>query len=79
MSNTQSTTAEPFDFTTKPAPMLGWICPVCGSGMSPFATKCPCKMPPLNPTLVGIGGTGVCNTGISHTTLTVIDYLNMGT
>ena len=21
----------------------GWICPVCGSGLSPYTTKCPCR------------------------------------
>jgi hypothetical protein len=26
-----------------PAGMLGWICPVCGRGMSPFSSSCPCK------------------------------------
>jgi hypothetical protein len=25
--------------------MAGWICPVCGAGLSPFTTKCPCNMP----------------------------------
>lgn len=23
--------------------MMGWICPVCGRGLSPFTTVCPCK------------------------------------
>ena len=23
--------------------MIGWICPVCGRGLSPFTTVCPCK------------------------------------
>ncbi len=22
---------------------IGWICPVCGAGLSPFALKCDCK------------------------------------
>ena len=22
---------------------VGWICPVCGRGLSPFTTFCPCK------------------------------------
>ena len=26
----------------KPA-MYGWICPVCGRGLSPFTYVCPCK------------------------------------
>lgn len=24
----------------------GWVCPVCGSGVSPLATKCPCTDSP---------------------------------
>ena len=24
--------------------MSGWICPVCGRGLSPFTSVCPCKM-----------------------------------
>ena len=23
--------------------MVGWICPVCGRGLSPFTAVCPCK------------------------------------
>lgn len=23
--------------------MVGWICPVCGRGLSPFTSYCPCK------------------------------------
>lgn len=23
--------------------MTGWICPVCGRGLSPFTAVCPCK------------------------------------
>jgi hypothetical protein len=26
---------------------VGWICPVCGMGLSPFTTSCPCKTPPF--------------------------------
>ena len=29
----------------KPKGMLGWICPVCGRGLSPFTSMCPCKAP----------------------------------
>ena len=27
----------------RPVGMLGWTCPVCGTGCSPFVTYCPCK------------------------------------
>jgi hypothetical protein len=27
----------------KPKGMLGWVCPVCGRGNSPFSSTCPCK------------------------------------
>lgn len=23
--------------------MVGWVCPICGRGLSPFALVCPCK------------------------------------
>jgi hypothetical protein len=29
--------------TCKPKGMLGWVCPVCGTGNSPFSSTCPCK------------------------------------
>ena len=29
--------------TYNPPKMVGWICPVCGRGLSPFTAVCPCK------------------------------------
>lgn len=29
--------------TINPPKMIGWICPVCGRGLSPFTAVCPCK------------------------------------
>ena len=29
--------------TINPPKMVGWICPVCGRGLSPYTTICPCK------------------------------------
>lgn len=29
--------------TTNPPKMTGWICPVCGRGLSPYTSMCPCK------------------------------------
>jgi len=26
-----------------PKGMIGWVCPVCGRGNSPFSSTCPCK------------------------------------
>ena len=28
--------------TINPPKMYGWICPVCGRGLSPFTSVCPC-------------------------------------
>lgn len=25
--------------------LIGWICPICGRGLSPFTNVCPCKIP----------------------------------
>lgn len=29
--------------TINPPVMTGWICPVCGRGLSPWTSVCPCK------------------------------------
>ena len=29
--------------TIEPPQMAGWICPVCGRGLSPYTYVCPCK------------------------------------
>lgn len=29
--------------TINPPKMTGWICPVCGRGLSPWISACPCK------------------------------------
>ena len=26
-----------------PGGSVGWVCPVCGRGMSPYAHSCPCR------------------------------------
>lgn len=33
--NEQSKTALPM--------IVGWVCPICGRGLSPFINVCPCK------------------------------------
>jgi rubredoxin len=34
---------------------LGWICPVCGRGNSPFTPTCPCILNPRTETKYGDG------------------------
>jgi hypothetical protein len=36
------------DVKKQPPGLQGWVCPVCGAGLSPFTSVCPCKpLPPL--------------------------------
>ena len=35
-------TQESISESTPPS-MIGWVCPVCGKGLSPFITECSCK------------------------------------
>ena len=46
--NEYTTTAPPSKSETVNPPepvdgMIGWICPICGRGLSPFTSYCPCK------------------------------------
>lgn len=36
-------TSETESATINPPKMIGWICPVCGRGLSPYTSICPCK------------------------------------
>lgn len=38
-----STTGSSVSISSPPPEMKGWICPVCGRGLSPYTAVCPCK------------------------------------
>lgn len=44
-------------------PVTGWICPVCGRGMSPDSMSCPCVEQKSTLTLTEIGGSLCQNCG----------------
>jgi len=41
------------DISEKEDNMNGWICPVCGSGVNPSVTVCPCSQPRTSINAVG--------------------------
>lgn len=59
MSNEPVSPSQTFEPTKAPQPAgpSGWVCPVCGSGLSPFMTRCPCvpyvQSFPVYPTFPG--------------------------
>ena len=38
-----STSGTSLSKTTNPPALVGWICPVCGAGLAPWVSKCPCQ------------------------------------
>jgi hypothetical protein len=60
--------------------LYGWICPVCGRGLSPYTSSCPCT---INREITCGTGTTVPQFGttVSHnapTATQIIDTLNKG-
>jgi predicted amidophosphoribosyltransferase len=45
----------------KPAPFYnyGWICPVCGRGLSPYTSSCPCMGVPNYPVTYTVDGSKI--------------------
>lgn len=42
--NTSAETCKCYNVpVNKPIGLVGWICPVCGAGMSPYTDRCLCK------------------------------------
>ena len=39
----QTSTGETITITSEQPKMYGWVCPVCGRGLSPFTRVCPCQ------------------------------------
>lgn len=42
-TDTYTQTVESKSETINAPKMVGWICPICGRGVSPYTTVCPCK------------------------------------
>ena len=30
-------------FTINPPTQTGWVCPICGAGLAPWVSRCPCQ------------------------------------
>lgn len=43
IDKTTTTGGDSSSFTSNSPKMVGWICPVCGRGLSPFTRVCPCQ------------------------------------
>jgi len=54
---------ENWEDKNKPTGPIGWVCPVCGKGLAPWARECGCVQPQyvMVPTLWSGGPPGYCN------------------